>query len=84
MQCIEHVHAILASKWWRDRFEEGTAGMEMSDHLAELHCLFFQQPSDPESGITPGMVAANVEKLKKLLRKIVEVGTGGYAPPRFT
>jgi hypothetical protein len=80
MQCIEHVHAILASEWWRERFEEGQPSSD--DCLAQLHAKFFG--TEPDSGITPDMVAAMVARLKVLLKHIVEVGTGGYASPKFT
>jgi hypothetical protein len=47
MQCIEHVHAILASQWWRERFEEGQPAS--GDCLAHL-CM----PTSSGLNQTPG------------------------------
>lgn len=74
MQCIEHVHAIICSAWWQDRFDDGECLPELREQ--ELSAVFYDL-------ITPKQQARNVAKLRLLLKYIVEKNTGDYADPRL-
>lgn len=64
MQCIEHVHAIICQKWWRERLgREDQGGWEMWE--AELQAIF-------NATITAEGVSSNIEKLWKLLEHVRE------------
>lgn len=72
MQVIEHVHSIICSRWWTERFWHGTPTRERRE--AALSELFFAL-------MTPGICQATVERLRKLLQSLNEQGTGWYARP---
>lgn len=76
MQCIEHVHALICSEWWKDRFRNGEP-LTNEEREADLSTIFYKR-------VGPDSVKANVRKLMRLIDYIIQTGTGDYAPPSLT
>jgi hypothetical protein len=77
MQCIEHVHAYVCAAFDRDSFEAGNPVFDMEADFARMKACF-------EAKVTPEGVTRNCRKVMRLVRYIVQQGTGGYAPAKMT
>jgi hypothetical protein len=77
MQCVEHVHGTICDAWWNERAwnacKPDAPPFDSSREVdfAALERIF-------KCRITPESVAANVVKLKKLLRAMKKRGTGEF------
>jgi hypothetical protein len=75
MQCIEHTHAIICQKWWKERFRYGWEP-DPEALEASLRNIFWHS-------ITSKSVSHNVDKLWKLVEYLVHTNTGEYAPQKY-